>query len=126
MNKMLCLIVLIVALSGCTDKKPEVNATVNQTLTPTPTPQFPVPEPSTVYVEIKGSAFILPNMTIINGTTVRWTNWDSAQHIVNGPGFRSPVLNKRDNWSYTFNNTGTFEYNCSIHPLMAHGRIIVE
>ncbi|MFA4935865.1 MAG: hypothetical protein WC568_08525 [Candidatus Methanoperedens sp.] len=121
----LCLILIIAAMSGCTDKKTEpVNTTLNHTQV-SPTPAFTVPEPSTVYVEIKGSLFDPLELRVIRGTTVRWTNMDSAQHTVNGDDFRSPVLNKRDVWSYTFNKTGTFEYSCSVHPSMPHARIII-
>ncbi|MCX9074911.1 MAG: hypothetical protein OIN88_09680 [Candidatus Methanoperedens sp.] len=124
--KLLYSIALIVLLSGCTDKTEPVNATMNQTPVPTITPPFPVLEPSTVYVEIRGSAFNPPEIKAVRGTTVKWTNVDSAGHIVNGDGFRSPILNKRDSWSYTFNDSGVFEYNCSIYPSMPHGRIVVE
>lgn len=124
--KVLYSIALIVLLSGCTDKSEQVNNTINQTPAPTITPPFPVLEPSTVYVEIRGSAFNPPEIKAVRGTTVKWTNMDSAGHIVNGAGFRSPILNKRDSWSYTFNNSGVFEYNCSIHTSMPHGRIVVE
>ncbi len=133
----ICLLVLIAALSGCTGPgdKP---ATVNQTPAPVPrtapTPAFPVPEPSTVYVEIFGSKFSPPRnpLNIINGTTVQWTNKDSSIHTVNltinGESFSSPPLDnvKSKTWNFTFNKTGTFEYSCSNHPWMQHGRIIVE
>ncbi len=124
----LLMLLLIVALSGCTEEKPEpvVNTTVNQTPQPTVTPMFTVPEPSTVYVEIRGSEFNPAVLTITNGTTVRWTNLDSAPHAIKGKNFSSPPLNKRETWNYTFNRNGTFEYNCSIHPASAKGRIIVE
>lgn len=124
----LLMLLLIVALSGCTEEKPEpvVNTTVNQTPQPTVTPMFTVPEPSTVYVEIKGSVFNPALLTITNGTTVRWTNLDSAPHAIKGKNFSSPPLNKKEMWNYTFNKNGTFEYNCSIHPASAKGRIIVE
>ena len=122
----ICLILLIVAVSGCMDNEPQVNASVNQTPAPVPTKSFPVQENSTVYVKIIGSTFEPASHEVINGTTVKWTNSDSAKHTVKGPGFQSPPLNKWDSWNYTFNNTGTFEYNCSIHPTMAHGYIIVE
>ena len=126
-QRLLCLIVLVVvAVSGCMDNEPQVNASVNQTPTPVPTNSFPVEENSTVYVKIIGSTFDPASHEVIKGTTVKWTNWDSAIHIVNGPGFQSPPLDKRDSWNYTFNNTGSFEYNCSNHPSMAHGWIIVE
>ncbi len=118
----------IVALSGCTEEKlePVVNTTVNQTPQPTVTPMFTVPEPSTVYVEIRGSAFNPAVLIITNGTTVRWTNLDSAPHAIKGKNFSSPTLNKKETWNYTFNRNGTFEYYCSIHPASAKGRIIVE
>ncbi len=122
----ICLILLIVAVSGCMDNEPQVNATVNQTPTPVPTKSFPVQENSTVYVKIIGSTYTPASLEVINGTTVKWTNSDSAIHMVKGPGFQSPPLNKWDSWNYTFNNKGTFEYNCSNHPSMVHGRIIVE
>ncbi len=124
----LLMLLLIVVLSGCAEKKPEpvVNITVNQTPQPTVTPMFTVPEPSTVYVEIRGSAFNPAVLTITNGTTVRWTNMDSAPHAIKGRNFSSPPLNKRETWNYTFNKNGTFEYNCSIHPASAKGRITVE
>lgn len=118
----------IVALSGCTEEKPGpiANTTVNQTPKPTVTPMFTVPEPSTVYVEIVGSAFNPAVLTITNGTTVRWTNLDSAPHAINGKNFSSQPFNKKGTWNYTFNRNGIFEYNCSIHPASSKGRIIVE
>ena len=123
----ICLVILA-ALAGCIgNKEPVVNKTVN--LTPTPIPPhiiFPVREPTTVDVEIFASAFNPLILNIVNGTTVRWTNKDSATYVITGKGFNSPELNKRDNWSYRFNDTGTFEYNCSIHTTMPHGTIIVE
>lgn len=125
----LCLII-VAALAGCIgNKEPVVNNIVNLTPAPTPPPPhvvFPVREPTTVYVEIFGSAFNPPTLNVVNGTTVRWTNKDSATYVITGKGFRSPELNKRDTWNYTFNETGTFEYNCSIHSYMPHGTIIVD
>ncbi|MDD5617112.1 MAG: cupredoxin domain-containing protein [Candidatus Methanoperedens sp.] len=123
----LCLII-VAALAGCvSNKEPEVNYTVTQVPTPPPPHVvFPVQEPTTVDVEIFASAFNPPTLNVVNGTTVRWTNKDSATYVITGKGFKSPELNKRDNWSYTFNDTGTFEYNCSIHTTMPHGTIIVE
>ena len=118
--------VLIVAVSGCMDNEPQVNTTVNETPKPTPTNPFPVYENSTVYVEIRGSEFDPVTIRVINGTTVKWTNWDSAYHTIHGDGFESPPLYSRDSWNYTFNDTGTFEYNCSNHSYMLHGWIIVQ
>jgi plastocyanin len=121
-------LIIMVALAGCIENKETV---VNKTVNMTPTPQpphavFPVREPTTVDVEIFASTFSPSVTNVVNGTTVRWTNKDSATYVITGKGFKSPELKKRDTWGYTFNNTGTFEYNCSIHPSMPHGTIIVE
>ncbi len=121
---------MVAALAGCIDNKEQA---VSRTAAPTPPPPtppphvvFPVREPTTVDIAIFASAFEPSFLKVVNGTTIRWTNKDSATYVITGKGFRSRELNKRDNWSYTFNETGTFEYNCSTHPFMQPGRIIVE
>jgi len=124
------LLILIVALSGCTGKDVESGQT-NTTVPPTPSPvqttakAFPVPEPLTVYVTIKGTMFNPPELNITNGTTVRWTNLDSVQYSLNVSGYQSPPFNKKNTWSFTFNKTGIYEYGCALHPSMPHGRITV-
>ncbi len=141
---LLFVILLTIAFSGCVIKGEPSNSTVNPEVavpdtnqaqtaitataiaTPTSTPVIFGHENSTVYVEIKGSEFKPSELRIINGTTVKWKNMDDAQYIINGTNFKSPPLNRRENWSYTFNKTGTFEYNCPTHLWMKHGRIIVE
>ncbi|VVB55544.1 Uncharacterised protein [uncultured archaeon] len=130
MDKRYILILLIVAISGCINDNGNSSTSANQTIiktsTVTPTAAFPVPEPLTVYVEIKGSMFNPLELKIVNGTTVKWTNADSVSYIMNVDDVQSPVLNKRDSWNHTFNKTGIFEYNSSNHPAMPHGKIIVE
>ncbi len=122
----LLLILLTVALSGCAFKTDQpLDTTMNQTGVINAAPLFTIREPSTVYVEIIGSAFNPSELNVVNGTTVKWKNLDSARHSINVDNFSSPLLNKRETWKYTFNKKGTFEYNCSVHPWM-HGRIIVE
>jgi len=123
---LLCLVLLGVLLSGCTDKKPAQVLDTDQVPEESVSPTFTVPEPTTVYVEIFGSEFKPQELKIIKGTTVRWTNKDSAVHTVKGEGFSSPPLNKREIWNYTFNKSGAFEYSCSNQSLMQHGRIIVD
>ena len=132
----LLLILLTIAVSGCTIKAdPSYNITSDQVqaattataiATPTSTPVIFGHENSTVYIEIKGSEVKPSELRIINGTIVKWKNMDDAQYIINGTNFVSPALNKRDTWNYTFNKTGTFEYSCPDHPWMNKGRIIVE
>ncbi|MCZ7401754.1 MAG: hypothetical protein O8C61_05995 [Candidatus Methanoperedens sp.] len=123
------LLILIVAISGCTGKDADSEQT-NTGLNSAPTPMqtnakaFPV-EPLTVYATIKGTMFNPPELNITNGTTVRWTNLDSVEYSLNVSGYQSPPLNKKDTWKFTFNKTGIYEYGCDSHPSMPHGRITV-
>lgn len=67
-------------------------------------------EPSTLTVEV--------------GDTVTWV-WDgAAQHNVVGEGFQSPDQSSGA-FEYTFEQPGTYEYACTIHPGM-DGSVVVE
>jgi plastocyanin len=50
------------------------------------------------------------------GTTVTWTNNDSAPHTVsqNGGGFSSKVINPGETFSYTFDKAGALEYHANM------------
>ena len=127
----LVLILLTIVLSGCIELQFPTNQTSNQTTNITsipsiPTPEFAVREPSTVYVNIKGSAFDPIELRVVHGTTVKWENFDNSMHAINVNNVSSPPFDKREFWSYRFNETGIFEYICSIHSWMKHGRIVVE
>lgn len=101
-------LILVVFISGCTGQKTE-------------------PQPSTTdKVDIIGFAFDPANIAINKGTTVTWTNKDSAQHTVTeiNNTFSSGILTQGQVYTYTFNGTGTYEYQCHIHPNMK-GKVIV-
>lgn len=76
-------------------------------------------------VNIENFAFNPATITVQKGTTVTWTQMDSAPHTVTGNGFDSANLNKGQTFSWTFNETGTFSYKCSYHPAMS-GEVIVK
>jgi plastocyanin len=71
-----------------------------------------------VEVSINDFAFDPESVTISTGDTVRWTNMDSANHTATGSTFDSGILEEGDSYEFTFTETGTFEYYCSIHPEM--------
>ena len=69
--------------------------------------------------------FALENIQVSVGTTVNWTNQDSARHTTTaGSGgsasgvWNSGPLGQGTSFSFTFNEAGTFEYFCQIHPSM--------
>ena len=71
-------------------------------------------------VAIQGFAFGPDALTVGAGTTVTWTNLDSADHTVtqNGALLDSPDLATDDTYEVTFAEPGTYEYFCKFHPAM--------
>lgn len=93
-------VLAVVAISGCTSN------------TNTVTIQNMSFNPSTLNVQV--------------GTTVTWINKDSTtHHVVSDSGvFDSGDLSTGMSYNYTFNQTGSYPYHCSIHPSMK-GTIVV-
>lgn len=66
------------------------------------------------------------SLTVSAGETVIWRHDDNVAHtIVSENLFESPVLERGNEFSFTFQNPGEYEYRCGIHPSMA-GKIIVR
>ena len=135
-------LVLVLVISGCVSNAP---VAPTQTSTPTPATTIATPEqtsatsqtpsmsetvqptmtPVTVEIEIKNFAFVPDTISITKGTTVTWTQKDSSAHTIKGTGFESGQLSQGKTFSHTFNDTGTFNYICSLHPSMS-GSVIVK
>ena len=85
----------------------------------------------TAAVDIPAIAFDPAEITVAAGTTVTWTNSDDLPHTVtkeSGPGadFDSGNLDPGGSeFEQTFDQPGTIEYVCTIHPGQA-GTVIVE
>ena len=78
-------------------------------------------------VKIDNFSFTPQTVTIRAGTTVTWNNKDDVPHTVvsTTKKFRSGVLDTDGQFSYTFDDAGTYDYFCSIHPHMT-GKVIVK
>ena len=87
------------------------------------TPAVPV---SGDQVNIDGFAFVPATLTVHAGSTVTWTNHDEEPHTVAASDgtFHSPGMGTGATFSHTFAAAGTFDYVCSIHPMM-HGTVVV-
>ncbi|WP_328747962.1 cupredoxin family copper-binding protein [Streptomyces sp. NBC_00285] len=76
-------------------------------------------------VAMKGYAFSPATLSVPAGSTVTWTNYDTAPHDVkttSGPlPIHSPMLNKGQSWSFTFTTAGSYGYVCTVHPDMTAG-----
>lgn len=80
-------------------------------------------------VAIANFAFQPVNLHAKVGTTVTWTNRDTAPHTVT---FRdsshksSGILRQGDSYSYTFTTAGTFAYYCDLHQYMTAQVTVTE
>lgn len=113
------MVILACMIAGCSSSQAPATAA---------TPQ-PLPGGGNT-VTIKNFAFDPGLLTVKTGTTVTWTNQDSAPHIiVSDTGspvpFSSDSLPKGASYSFTFTQAGTYTYHCSIHPSMT-GTIVVQ
>ena len=73
-------------------------------------------------VSIKNFAFAGNDITVAKGSTVTWTNNDSATHTVVAAdaavSFVSDNLPTGATFQHVFDTPGTFPYICGIHPRM--------
>lgn len=127
MKKIISLAVVLIAIlviSGCSlygnsqTSAPRVAPAINQ-------PAGQNPAVTADAVDIQNFSFTPATLTVKKGATVTWTNNDSVPHQIKSATFNSDRLGQGQNFSFTFNDAGTFNYICSIHPSMT-GKIIVE
>ena len=71
-------------------------------------------------------SFAPPTASVALGSTVTWTNHDDVPHTVVSTErkFKSPVLDTDGQFSFRFDEAGSYKYFCSIHPRMT-GEIVV-
>lgn len=82
----------------------------------------------------KGAQVVIDNFTfsptplaVKVGTKVTWANHDDMPHSVVFPTLKlkSPPMDTDESFSHTFDQAGTFDYVCGLHPFM-HGQVVVE
>jgi plastocyanin len=84
-------------------------------------------QPTGSEIKIDNFSFTPATLTVPVGTKVTWTNHDDIPHniVSSGQKFKSKAMDTDDSFSNTFNEAGTYEYFCGLHPKMV-GRVIVE
>ena len=132
---LLAIIIIMAGVCGCTQTAPPVQPTAAATMPPQTT-ELPMvsamptllktPSVSDNTITIKNFAFDPASITVKVGSTVRWVNQDSVPHrILFADGADSTVLAGSQSWSRKFDQDGTYDYACTIHPTM-QGIVIVE
>jgi plastocyanin len=86
-------------------------------------------------VTIQDFAFSPANITVKPGTTVTWTNKDSAAHTVTATDGKkgldnklvldSGTINSGQKYAATFSTPGVYHYRCNFHSSMT-GTVTVE
>ncbi len=83
--------------------------------------------PSGAAIQQIGQIYYDPqDITVSVGTTVNWINDDETIHTVTSgtpdegpsPMFDSGIIDAGNSFSYTFQDSGTFDYYCIVHPWM--------
>jgi plastocyanin len=79
------------------------------------------------HLTIDNFTFSPATVTVPVGTKIVWENNDDIPHsIVETTGkFHSAALDTEDKFSFSFNQAGTFEYFCGLHPHM-RGKVVVS
>ena len=93
----------------------------------------PVAEPAAVdRVEIEEFLFAPEAVTVAVGSTITWTNRDSAPHTATSGAAAKPngvfdtdIITKGQSKTVKLTKPGTFAYYCGLHPFM-HGTLIVK
>ena len=122
-------------------QRPQVQPTAVSTPAPSPTPIATAavkatPSPTIPVAGVTPEAdparqadiidFVLPDVTVAVGGTVRWTNLDAAAHtatpgtegINDRSGWDSQGLELDQSYSRRFDEVGVFAYTCRFHPWM--------
>ncbi len=78
-------------------------------------------------VRIDNFTFSPTPATIAKGATMTWINNDDIPHSIYCPSLnlRSHPMDTGESFAHRFDQPGTFDYMCGIHPHM-RGQIIVE
>ena len=78
------------------------------------------------------SCYVPTIITVKQGNQVTWSNEDVAFHTITSGFYGEPSalfdsghLDPEEKFSFVFNEKGTIDYFCKLHPWMA-GKVIVE
>jgi YVTN family beta-propeller protein len=78
-------------------------------------------------VSIANFAFVPPEITVVAGQSVTWTNDDGAPHgLTYKDGAKgTDLLLPGKSFSRTFDQPGRYDYACAVHPYMT-GKVVVR
>jgi plastocyanin len=116
-------LVLAAALAACSSGPAATSAAAPTAATPSAAASAAAPPSAggaANAVTIKDFAFGPGTITVSAGSTVTWTNQDTAGHTVTADdgSFDSKTLAGGASFSQAFAKAGTYAYHCNIHSSM--------
>jgi plastocyanin len=71
--------------------------------------------PTNIYM--KGAVYSIPDITVLPGTEITWTNDDNMTHTVTADGgvFNSGDISAGGKFTYKFDALGIYTYHCTYH-----------
>ena len=90
--------------------------------------EAPVEPVATSAVDLPASYRFEPEaITVLDGTTVTWTNHDNFTHSVQLlDGGEVQMMKPGESVARSFTGPGLFQYVCSLHPNDMQGSVLVE
>lgn len=76
-------------------------------------------------VSLKATTFEPAKLTVKAGDTVTWKWGGGVQHDVDGGDAFKSKLQDKGEFQHTFDQPGTFDYKCNVHPSTMTGTITV-
>lgn len=122
-SALVAVLAIVAACGGGADVSP-ATSTAPESVAPAATD---APDGGPATVTIAGFAFDPASISVAAGTTVTWTNTDSAAHTVRWDDGTAPsgsLTSGGAPYTRTFDTPGTFAYACGIHPAMT-GTVVV-
>jgi plastocyanin len=98
---------------------------VSGTVEFTATAEADVPPPANAEVSVVDNSFDPEAVTLATGGTVTWTWGGTVDHNVTFSSGPSSPSQTTGTFERTFNDTGVFDYQCSIHGSSMSGTITV-
>ncbi len=114
-------------------EKEKVNVVQKESVEPITTSDVVMPtKASRPGCEETGQCYIPSVITIQSGKPITWVNEDSAFHSVTSGSYDVPTelfdsgyMDPYDSFTFTFDDAGTYDYFCTLHPWM-YGQVVVK
>ena len=133
--KVFALIILVVFIASCSDSSSKSQQTGQKNSPAASSSASTGAVSAKVYdVEIRSGSFRPDVIEISKGDSVRWTNYDSADHTITGPTFPMPAstsprtsgrLQPGESWTKQFDVVGFYGYS-DIYNDNLKGKVIVK